>query len=142
MISTPVATSEMLEQPRGGISSFDKRPGVRVSGDDRLHWRVKKMDYPVRPSVCLYVCHMTIHPHIPSTHTVALAILINPRIIWQVGKQCGLLSRSLVRCSAAELLSCKVIFRTVRRYFHWTELKEQVDLHTVNYITAIFLVFD
>jgi hypothetical protein len=51
MISTAVQTFEMLEQSSERISSFDKRAGVRVSGDDRLHWRVKKMDYPVCLSV-------------------------------------------------------------------------------------------
>lgn len=103
MISTPIATSAALEQSSERFSSFDKRVGVRVWGDDRLHWRVKKMDYPV--------CHTIIHPHISHIHTVALVILISPGItgvyLWNVRKHRCLLSRSLVRCSLTDLLPYK-----------------------------------
>jgi hypothetical protein len=73
MISTPVETSEMYEKSSGGISSFDKRPGVRVSGDDRLHWRMKKMDYPVCLSIYLSHDHSPpynpyIHHHLPLSY--------------------------------------------------------------------------
>lgn len=90
MISTPIATSAALEQSSKRFSSFDKRVGVRVWGDDRLHWRVKKMDYPV--------CHTIIHPHIytpPHIHTVTVVILISPGI---TGCICGMWENTVACC--------------------------------------------
>jgi hypothetical protein len=78
------------------------------------------------PSVCLSVCHTTIHPHIPPTHTVIFAFLISPRNMWQWKKMWLVIeiTGSMLCCWVA---ACKVIFRIVKWYFHWNELKKPVD---------------
>lgn len=106
----------LWSNPASDFHRLTRGWGVRVWGDDRLHWRVKKMDYPV--------CHTIIHPHISHIHTVTLVILISPGItgvyLWNVRKHRCLLSRSLVRCFPTEFLPLSLSCTKHLRMVNWT----------------------